>query len=63
MTVCKGEMGLRQQLVLYHVYYNSITISICPMPAYAGLYHSPCRPMGWARPSAGGLGRRRERLY
>ena len=31
-TLCKGEAGLRQQLALYHVYYNFC----CPMPAIPG---------------------------
>src|SRR5262249_16202040 len=26
-TLCKGEDGLRQQLVLYHVYYNLIMVN------------------------------------
>ena len=40
-------------------YIRSITISVCPMPAYACPYRSLSRPTARARPSGGGPGHRR----
>jgi IS1 family transposase len=50
ITLCKGEGGLRQQLALYHGYYN-----FCfPMPPYACRYHYLSPPTTAARRNAGG---------
>ena len=48
-TLCKGEDGVRQQLTLYHVYYNFCL----PHASYASLCCSLCRRTAQARPSAG----------
>src|SRR5206468_10317819 len=45
-TLCKGEAGLRQQLVLYQV----IITFVCPMPAYACPCRSPSAPTAAAQP-------------
>jgi IS1 family transposase len=34
-TLCKGEVGLRQELTLYHTYYNFLFASCQPPPALA----------------------------
>jgi hypothetical protein len=54
-TLCKGEAGLRQQLAVYHVYYNFCL----PIPAYACPSHSPNRPKGWVQRNVGGCVRQR----
>jgi IS1 family transposase len=48
-TLCKGEDGLRQQLGLYHVYYNFCL----PHASFACRCRSPNPPMATARPSGG----------
>ena len=50
ITLCKGEDGLRQQLVLDQTY----PTFACHMPACARRCPSPCRPTGRAQRNAGG---------
>jgi hypothetical protein len=49
-TLCKGEDGLRQQLALYHVYYNFCL----PHASLRKPCRIRCRPTGQAPPSSGG---------
>ena len=49
-TLCKGEDGLRQQLALYHVYYNLS----CPMRASASRVGARVHEQARARPNSGG---------
>ena len=56
-TLCKGEAGLCQQLVLYHVYYNFVL----PHASLRQPLAAPVVPRGMARPSSGGRVRPRWR--
>ena len=60
MTLCKGEDGLRQQLVLFHwPCFRRTTTFACHMPLYASRCRIPSRPTAAVRPSGGSLGHQR----
>ena len=56
-TLCKGEEGLRQQLAVYHAYYNFCL----PHASMRQPLPSRSRPMARVRPSSGGPVRQRWR--
>jgi hypothetical protein len=54
-TLCKGEAGLRQQLAVYHVYYNFCL----PHASLRRPFPSPIRRKGRVRRNAGARVRQR----